>query len=111
MSRKWLAHYVKSGCGIDAVGGCLDTDEGMRPIHTAHLEILEKHLRITSMTPRHLAGLYREAHNEMRNIDGLQPQEAFDELLKYLLLKETAAAEIAAIAPGLGGLGPVDTQK
>lgn len=29
-----------------------------------------------------LSGLYRRAHDMMRNIDGLQPQEAFDELLK-----------------------------
>ena len=30
---------------------------------------------------------YRTAHNEMRSIDGLQPAEALDELLKYLLVK------------------------
>ena len=30
---------------------------------------------------------YRMAHNEMRSIDGLQPSEALDELLKYLLVK------------------------
>ena len=30
---------------------------------------------------------YRMAHNEMRSIDGLQPAEALDELLKYLLVK------------------------
>ena len=30
---------------------------------------------------------YRTAHNEMRGIDGLQPAEALDELLKYLLVK------------------------
>lgn len=35
-----------------------------------------------------LASQYHAAHNEMRNIDGLQPQEAFDELLKYLFFKE-----------------------
>ncbi len=35
-----------------------------------------------------LSGIYRRAHDIMRNVDGLQPQEAFDELLKYLLLKE-----------------------
>lgn len=34
-----------------------------------------------------LASRYRLAHNEMRNIDGLQPSEALDELLKYLLFK------------------------
>lgn len=35
-----------------------------------------------------LAAQYQSAHNEMRNVDGLQPQEALDELLKYLFLKE-----------------------
>ena len=30
---------------------------------------------------------YRMAHNVMRSIDGLQPAEALDELLKYLLVK------------------------
>lgn len=35
-----------------------------------------------------LAGLYRRAHTLMRNVDGLQPQEAFDELLKYLAFRQ-----------------------
>jgi len=35
-----------------------------------------------------LSDLYRQAHNMMRNIDGLQPQEAFDELLKFLFFKQ-----------------------
>lgn len=39
-------------------------------------------------TTRELARIYREAHNVMRNVDGLQPQEAFDELLKYLFFKQ-----------------------
>ena len=39
-------------------------------------------------TVRELASIYREAHNKMRNVDGLQPQEAFDELLKYLFFKQ-----------------------
>lgn len=34
-----------------------------------------------------LASRYRFAHNEMRSIDGLQPSEALDELLKYLVVK------------------------
>lgn len=34
-----------------------------------------------------LAARYKIAHNEMRSIDGLQPSEALDELLKYLLVK------------------------
>lgn len=37
---------------------------------------------------RELARIYKEAHNIMRNVDGLQPQEAFDELLKYLFFKQ-----------------------
>lgn len=37
---------------------------------------------------RALASIYRVAHNMMRNIDGLQPQESFDELLKFLFFKE-----------------------
>ena len=40
------------------------------------------------ISPRELAGLYQGAHDLMRNGDGLQPLEAFDELLKYLLFKE-----------------------
>lgn len=40
------------------------------------------------MTPDKLASRFRLAQNEMRNIDGLQPQEAFDELLKYLFFRE-----------------------
>ena len=35
---------------------------------------------------------YRMAHNEMRSIDGLQPAEALDELLKYLLVKSEEEA-------------------
>lgn len=35
-----------------------------------------------------LSTLYRRAHDVMRNIDGLQPQEAFDELLKFLFFKQ-----------------------
>lgn len=35
-----------------------------------------------------LSALYQRAHDMMRNIDGLQPQEAFDELLKFLFFKQ-----------------------
>ena len=34
-----------------------------------------------------LTRLFRLVHDEMRNIDGLQPSEAFDEILKYLIFK------------------------
>lgn len=40
------------------------------------------------MNSRDLTKTYREVHNIMRDIDGLQPQEAFDELLKYLFFKQ-----------------------
>lgn len=43
---------------------------------------------------------YRMAHNEMRSIDGLQPAEALDELLKYLLVKtedENRNAELPSL--------------
>jgi type I restriction enzyme M protein len=39
-------------------------------------------------TTRELARIYKDVHNIMRNVDGLQPQEAFDELLKYLFFKQ-----------------------
>lgn len=42
------------------------------------------------MNSRSLALLYRNAHNRMRDIEGLLPQEAFDELLKFLFYKEHA---------------------
>jgi type I restriction enzyme M protein len=40
------------------------------------------------ISPRQLSQLYKKAHNLMRNIDGLQPQESFDELLKFLFFKQ-----------------------
>jgi type I restriction enzyme M protein len=42
------------------------------------------------MNSRRLAKLYLAAHDAMRNIDGLQPQESFDELLKFLFYSESA---------------------
>ena len=50
-------------------------------------------------TTRELARIYREAHNIMRNVDGLQPQEAFDELLKYLFFKQNHEILIKDIKP------------
>ena len=41
------------------------------------------------MDSHNLSQLYRHAHNRMRDIDGLQPQEAFDELLKFFLIQES----------------------
>lgn len=43
-----------------------------------------------SIISHQLSTLYRRSHDQMRNVDGLQPQEAFDELLKYLFLKQSA---------------------
>lgn len=46
---------------------------------------------------RDLTSTYRRAHNVMRNVDGLQPQEAFEELLKFLFYKQLSEEE--ALAP------------
>ena len=40
------------------------------------------------MNGRSLSRLYQRAHDRMRDVDGLLPQEAFDELLKYLLYRD-----------------------
>ena len=39
---------------------------------------------------RRLGRLYRRAHNRMRDVEGFLPQEALDELLKFLLYKNYA---------------------
>ncbi len=52
-----------------------------------------------SMNSRALSTLYKKAHDYMRDIDGLFPQEAFDELLKFLFCKDYA--EIQKKAEGL----------
>lgn len=46
---------------------------------------------------RDLISIYRRAHNLMRNVDGLQPQEAFEELMKFLFFKQLSEEE--GIAP------------
>ena len=51
------------------------------------------------ITSRQLSALYRSSHDHMRDIDGLQPQEAFDELLKYLFTKESADESKYRFAP------------
>ena len=45
---------------------------------------------VMTLTPYQLSSLYQKSHELMRNVDGLQPPEAFDELLKYMFLKEQA---------------------
>jgi len=47
------------------------------------------------LSAQSLASLYRDAHNLMRNTDGLQPQEAFEELLKYLFFRQNHASSAA----------------
>lgn len=42
------------------------------------------------MNGRTLSLLYQRAHDRMRDVDGLLPQEAFDELLKFLFYKDCA---------------------
>lgn len=44
----------------------------------------------TEMNGRSLTRLYQRAHDRMRDVDGLLPQEAFDELLKYLFYRDCA---------------------
>ena len=66
-----------------------------------------------ALSARSLAHLYSRAHDMMRNVDGLQPQEAFDELLKYLFFKQLNEEHgpTIAIAPALqsdGSFGGVD---
>lgn len=48
---------------------------------------------MTVMTPRALCSLYSTAHNHMRNTDGMQPGEAFDELLKYLSCRQSVSED------------------
>jgi type I restriction enzyme M protein len=45
---------------------------------------------------RDLISTYRRAHNVMRNVDGLQPQEAFEELLKFLFYRQSSEDETLA---------------
>lgn len=40
------------------------------------------------MNSRTLSHLYQKAHDRMRDVEGLLPQEAFDELLKFLYYKD-----------------------
>ena len=40
------------------------------------------------MDSRALSHLYQKAHDRMRDVEGLLPQEAFDELLKFLFYKD-----------------------
>lgn len=49
---------------------------------------MENNQSLLFTTDYELVNLYQSAHNIMRNVDGLQPQEAFDELLKILFFKQ-----------------------
>lgn len=44
------------------------------------------------MNSRTLSLIYQKAHDRMRDVEGLLPQEAFDELLKFLFYKDYAEA-------------------
>ena len=54
------------------------------------------------MNSRTLGRLYQEAHNRMRDVEGLLPQEAFDELLKFLFWKDCTElrARLGPLATG-----------
>ena len=58
--------------------------------NNSYSTIKQKELNTLGQTnqPRTISRVYREIHNIMRNVDGLQPQEAFDELLKLLFVKQ-----------------------
>lgn len=71
-------------------GLLVGADPISRPSHRRQVKIRthSNHIRTISMS-KELPQLYAKSHNYMRNIDGLQPPEAFDELLKYLFYRET----------------------
>ena len=50
-----------------------------------HLSELVCLIQVNSRT---LSLLYQQAHNRMRDVEGLLPQDAFDELLKFLFYKD-----------------------
>jgi type I restriction enzyme M protein len=54
------------------------------------------------MTGRELSKLYQLAHNKMRDVDGFLPQEAFDELLKFIFYKENVEDLQTRESPILG---------
>ena len=55
----------------------------------------------TPMNGRALSILYQRAHDRMRDGDGLQPHEAFDELLKFLFYRDCVERQSG------GGVTPV----
>ena len=48
---------------------------------------------------RQLSRLYASAHDRMRDVEGLLPQEAFDELLKYLVYRDYADGPKSGVSP------------
>jgi type I restriction enzyme M protein len=50
------------------------------------------------MNTYQLGNLYQQAHNRMRSIDGLQPQEAFDELLKIILYMQMRGGRFRSVS-------------
>ena len=46
------------------------------------------------MNSRTLSLLYQRAHDRMRDVEGLLPQEAFDELLKFLYYKDYTETQV-----------------
>lgn len=62
------------------------------------------------MNGRALSLLYQRAHDRMRDVEGLLPQEAFDELLKLLFYKDYSEMSEAAHPSGSDGLFHEDPQ-
>ena len=66
------------------------------------------------MDSRTLSRLYQKAHNRMRDVEGLLPQEAFDELLKFLFYKDCVevCAETGALrSSGLSRESPATIRE
>ena len=62
------------------------------------------------MDSRQLSQTYRRAHNLMRDADGLLPQEAFDELLKFLFYLDCVETNGERPAQAKTGRPPVSPQ-
>lgn len=62
------------------------------------------------MNSRTLSQLYKQAHDRMRDVEGLLPQEAFDELLKFLFYKDCVETrtEQDGLRRNICSLGPPD---
>lgn len=80
-------YAVRHGTAMELVGDVTST-YGVAQAPVAVMDQNKLAPDYLAFDVRVLSGMYRRAHDLMRDMDGLQPQEAFDELLKYISLKE-----------------------